>query len=226
MTIHMHREVETLKRRILGLSAVVEERFVEAVKSLEKRDIRLARKVLGGDDDIDRLEVELEEECLKILALHQPVAVDLRYIIAVLKMNSDLERIGDLAVNIADVAEAFIADERIVLPEHLVVMTEKTKQMVHMSLDALVNLDLDAARYVLKSDEVVDRLHRESFDLVEREVQKAPDLVGMWLRVFSVSRYLERIADHATNIAEDIVYLIEGEIIRHQDEDIAASGEA
>jgi phosphate transport system protein len=222
MTIHMAKEMEALKRRILALSAVVEERFVEALRALERRDVSLARKVLGGDDDIDQLEVELEEECLKVLALHQPVAVDLRYIVAVLKMNSELERIGDLAANVAEVAEYLTASGDANLPEHLYVMAEKSKQMLHLSLDALVNLDIDAARYVCKADEVIDQLHRESFSVVEAAIQADPAATPRQLRFLSVSRYLERIADHATNIAEDIVYLIQGDIIRHQDDDTLA----
>lgn len=214
----MAKELDALKRRILALSAVVEERFMEAVRALERRDRALAAKVLGGDDDIDQLEVQLEEECLKVLALHQPVAVDLRYIVAVLKMNGELERIGDLAVNIAEVA-TFLADSgESRMPPHLHVMAEKTKQMLHLSLDSLVNLDLEAARYVCKADEVIDQLHRETFRLVENEVVAEPAAAPRLLRLLSVSRYLERIADHATNMAEDIVYLIQGDIIRHQDD--------
>ena len=126
----MAKEMDALKRRILALSAVVEERFMEAVRALERRDRALAAKVLGGDDDIDQLEVELEEECLKVLALHQPVAVDLRYIVAVLKMNGELERIGDLAVNIAEVASFLAESGESRMPEHIHLMAEKTKQML------------------------------------------------------------------------------------------------
>jgi phosphate transport system protein len=208
-------EIERLKKNILSLSAVVEDAVRKAVTAAEHRDPIMAQSVIAGDKRIDILEVELEEECLKILALHQPVAMDLRFIIAILKINNDLERTGDLAVNIAERA-VFLADHKDVAPPPtLFELAGKTQEMLHKSLDALVNTDTALATEVLETDDEVDAIHRGMYGVVQRRAVANPsDIAGLfqWL---SVSRYLERIADQATNIAEDVIYMMQGEIIRH-----------
>jgi phosphate transport system protein len=171
---------------------------------------------MESDDQIDDLEVDLEEECLKILALHQPVANDLRFIIAVLKINNDLERIGDLAGNIAERTIA-LADEkeRIVAPTHFPAMVAGVEEMLKKSLDALVNLDLRLAAQVCRMDDQIDKLHAQTYSLVKQEVRSHPDQLDSLLHYLTISRHLERIADLATNLAEDVIYMIEGDIVRH-----------
>jgi phosphate transport system protein len=166
--------------------------------------------------EIDQMEVDLEEDCLKLLALYQPVASDLRYIIAVLKINNDLERIADLAVNICERAEFLATQKNLPIPFDFTAMSEKTKSMVKRSLDALVNLDATLATEVRMCDDEVDDLHRDMYTKFEDEVRKNPQDIGILLHYLGVSRALERIADHATNIAEDVIYLSQGKIVRHQ----------
>lgn len=212
------REVEKLKKMILALSAVVEESVQKGVQSVIERSPKLAEQVIDTDSRIDQMEVDVEEECLKILALHQPVANDLRYVIAVLKINNDLERVGDIAAHIAERALSLSKHERIEIPFDLTGMAEKSQEMLRGSLDALVNLDPNLARGIMASDDVVDEMNRQAFNSVEAAIIKRPDLVDPLMQVLSLSRYLERIADYATNIAEDILYLTSGEIVRHRKE--------
>jgi phosphate transport system protein len=213
--VRLKRDIERLKTNILSLSAVVEEAVQKAMLATERRDPVMAQSVIQGDKRVDVLEVELEEECLKILALHQPVAMDLRFIIAVLKINNDLERIGDLAVNVAERA-IFLADHKDVAPPPtLAELADKTQRMLHKSLDALVNTDTALAKEVLATDDEVDSLHRGMYGRVQKRAEENPKEIAGLFQWLSVSRYLERIADQATNIAEDVIYMMEGEIIRH-----------
>jgi len=219
MAVHLRNAIEDLKKRILFLSAVVEENFRAAVTSLTKHDFELAQKVIEKDHEIDRLEIELEEECLKLLALHQPVAIDLRFIVAVLKINNDLERIGDEAVNLAERA-SFLAKMRDIHTEYeFENMAEKVQFMLKKSLDALVQLNSQMARDVCILDDEVDKLNHDIFERVKDEMRANPERIDALVLVLGISRHLERIADHATNIAEDVVYMIEGIIMRHRNED-------
>ena len=215
MTIHLQKELDTLKKMLLGLSAVVEESVHQAVESLEKCDVALAEKVIAGDTQIDNLEVEIEEECLKALALYQPVAVDLRFIVAVLKINNDLERIGDLATNIAERTVALASICRLEPPFDYLSMAAKTQRMLKMSLDSLVGLDVALAKEVQSLDDEVDQMHADNFTFIKAEMRRDPDSIDHITQYLTVSRHLERIADLATNIAEEVYYLIEGEIVRH-----------
>ena len=215
MPQHLQREIEKLKKKILSLCASVEENVRMAVKSIEDRDTALAERVIGLDPEIDQSEVDLEEDCLKILALYQPVAIDLRFIIAVLKINNDLERIGDLAVNIAERSQFLSTQTRIAIPFDLEALAEKTQTMLRRSLDSLVSLDATLARDVCLTDDEVDEINREMYDLVKDAIRAHPNQLDILIPYLSVSRYLERIADHATNIAEDVIYMIEGVITRH-----------
>ena len=213
--MRLKRDIDRLKTNILSLSAVVEEAVQKAMLATERRDPVLAQSVIQGDKRIDVLEVELEEECLKILALHQPVAMDLRFIIAVLKINNDLERTGDLAVNIAERA-IYLAEHRDVSPPPtLSELADKAQSMLHKSLNALVNTDTGLAKEVLEMDDEVDSLHRGMYGRVQKRAEGNPKEVAGLFQWLSVSRYLERIADQATNIAEDVIYMMDGEIIRH-----------
>jgi phosphate transport system protein len=218
MTTHLQREIEKLKKRILFMGAEVEECLRKAVDSLIARNTSLAEQVIASDEDVDQLEVEIEEECLKILALHQPVAIDLRYVIAVLKINNDLERIGDLGVNIAERAMYLSTHAAIDVPLDFRGMAEMAQLMLKRSLDALVNLDSNLARQVRASDDEVDSMNRHMYILLEEYMRSNPAQVSESLHLLSAARHLERIADQATNIAEDVIYMVEGEIVRHQPE--------
>ena len=222
MTMHLQREIEKLKKMILSLSAVVEESVEKAVRSISERDENLAVQVLESDRQIDKTEVAVEEECLKILALHQPVAIDLRYVIAVIKVNSDLERIGDLAVNIAEQAAYLATQESVEIPFDFPGMSDKARSMLRRSLDALVDMDADQAREVCVADDEVDAINREMYGQVQDGIRKQPAKMACLIRLLEVSRNLERIADHATNIAEDVVYMVDGQIMRHKTEDFRA----
>ena len=218
MTTHLQREIDGLKKNILHMGAEVEELLRKAVESLVTRNDRQAQEVVEYDEKLEQEEVDIEEECLKILALHQPVAIDLRYVIAVLKINSDLERIGDLAVNIAERSLYLTTHAPLDIPLDFRGMAELTQRMLKLSLDSLVNLDTKLARHVRASDDEVDTMNRHMYRLIEDYIKANPDRVAEALHLVSSSRHLERIADAATNIAEDVIYMVEGEIVRHQPE--------
>jgi phosphate transport system protein len=216
MSMHLQHEVEKLKTKIVGLTAAVQQAVQEAVESVGNRDCNLAQNIIRGDMAIDHAEVEIEEDCLKLLALYQPVATDLRFIVAVLKINNDIERVGDLAVNIAE-RTLFLCkhppcEEQIDFTE----INRKTLTMLNGSLDALMQQNAQRAREVRALDDEVDALNRQMYDRIRAAIRKNPDHVDCLLNYSSVSRLLERIADCATNIAEDVIYLVEGAIVRHQ----------
>lgn len=221
MTKHFQRDVDLLQREILTLAASVEEAISTAIESLQRRDLELAQQVISGDDSIDQLENRVEEECLKILALHQPVASDLRRITAVLMINTDLERMADLAVDIAERTVALAKLPPVPVPDRLQRMTEQTVLMVRHCIDAFVTHDANLARQVCRVDDEVDRHNAEIITELVQAMQSRPDQIEATLSLFSATRHLERIADHATNIAEEVVYLVEGEIVRHHPEAFA-----
>jgi phosphate transport system protein len=217
MPKHFHRELEKLKKRILILGAMVEERVYMATKAIENNDSHLADKIIKSDYEIDEMEVDIEEECLKILALYQPVAVDLRFITAVIKINNDLERIADEAVNIARGVKYIAKGKKLHFDFDFYSMAEKTESMLKKSLDALVNLDVDLAFKVCILDDEVDKINAQAHRMVKDAIKDNPDQGEYFINLLLISRHLERIADHATNIAEEVIYLIEGEIIRHRE---------
>jgi phosphate transport system protein len=225
MSKHLERDLENLQRDLLALAASVEEAIHKAIRALQDRETRLAEQVIVGDNAIDQEENHVEEECLKILALHQPVAVDLRRITAALKINTDLERMADLAEDIAERALQLAKPPHIAVPERLQRMTDLATTMVRQSLDAFVNLDPRLARRVCRLDDEVDRYNEEIIEELIRVMQQAPEMVAPGLSLFSATRHLERIADHATNIAEDVIYLVEGEIVRHSPAAVKVDGE-
>jgi len=216
MTLHLRREVEKLRKMLSLLAALVEESAQKAVGSVLDRDAALAAKVIEFDPEIDDMEVDVEEECLKILALHQPVAADLRFIIAALKLNNDLERIGDLAVNIAEIGAHLARSEPVSVPFDLRGMSDIVQGMLRDSLDALMNMDAGLARDVRKRDDAVDAINRQMYPDVQAAIRANPERIGTLIRLLRVSHNLERIADHATNIAEDVIYMVEGGIVRHR----------
>jgi phosphate transport system protein len=215
MAIHVQRQIENLKQKILFVGTLVEEGIAKSISALMNRDRNLARTVIAEDDEIDRMEVDVEEEVLKTLALYQPVAADLRFVVAVLKINNDLERMGDLAKNIAKRVMFLTQCERVELPVEFRTMSAKTQAMVKQSLDALVNSDTALARKVREADDEVDHLRSEIQRHIEQQIVQSPKQTECLMRLTSVSRHLERLADMATNIAEDVIYMVDGEIVRH-----------
>ncbi len=216
MSKHLNVDLERLHRSLLRMAGYVEDAVVTAAAALQTRDPDACARVVAGDADIDRLENEVHDECLKILALHQPVAVDLRRISAVLMITTDLERIGDLAVGIAERAAVVSRPPHVPIPEAIGGMTRRTLEMLRASLDAFVNLDPTGAVRVIRADDDVDHDNAEIIAGLIARMQADPDLVEPALSLFTAVRNLERIADHATNIAEDVVYLVKGEMVRHK----------
>jgi phosphate transport system protein len=215
VTKHFRRELDHIKKRILTLGELVESRVQYALKAIGEVDVDLARNIIQLDHEIDEMEVEIEEDCLKVLALHQPVAVDLRFIIAVIKINQELERIADQAVNIAERVEIIGKRPKPAFTFDYAAMGEKALRMLKLSLDALVGLDSDTAYKVITLDDEVDAIKNEAYDRIKQAIQDLPQRVGYFINLLLISRHLERLADHATNIAEEVIYLVEGEIYRH-----------
>jgi phosphate transport system protein len=216
MTKHLTRDLEGLERRLLFLAGEVEEAVRRSIRALLDRRIELAERVIDGDDEIDRREVELEEECLKILALHHPVASDLRFIVACLKIENDLERIADLAGNIAERTVSFASGSELAVPARIREMVEDCTRMLRQSIDAFVRGDAQLARRICGEDDKVDRANRLIIQELLEAMHRDPACIDQAVELISVSKNLERIGDHATNIAEDVVYLVEGDIIRHR----------
>jgi phosphate transport system protein len=201
---------------ILSLGAIVEQRVERIKQAIADRNVDIAKEVIHLDYEIDEMEVEIEEECLKIIALHQPVAADLRFIVAVIKINNDLERIGDQVVNIAQrvvrIAKRPVAPFRFDYSE----MADRAEAMLRMSLDSLVNQDIDIAIKVLHLDDDVDKIKDLAYDRIKQAMADGlTEDIGYMINLLLISRHIERLADHATNIAEEVVYMIEGEIVRH-----------
>lgn len=215
MTRHLERDLDRLSRELLTMGAMVEEATNKAFLALSKKRTDLAKEVLEGDGAINDKENLIEEECLKLLALHQPVATDLRFIITALKVNNDLERIADLAVNISERAAQLAKLDPIPLPESFERMIPDVQSMVRDSLNSLVNMDATLARRVCEVDDDVDEIHRSMYSAMQQVMRDDSSAVETAVCTLSVSRNLERIADLATNVAEDVVFLVEGEIVRH-----------
>ena len=217
MAKHLEKELERLKKLIYSLSASVEESLELAVKSIQDGDVELANKVIDSDKIIDDMEIEVEEECLKALALYQPVAIDLRFIIAVMKMNNDLERIGDLAADIAKNGISIQQSQKPRIPLDLHQMSYLVKAIVRKSLDALINIDPYLAREVISDDLEIDTMKAEMKAEIVEALQRDPELAETLMTMLAVTHRLERIGDHACNIAEDVIYMVEADIVRHQD---------
>jgi len=217
MSLHLERDLDELKRDVLHLGSLVETALGNASFVLRDRRVKLAQAVYAGESVINEKEVQIEENCLKILALHQPVAIDLRFIVVVLKVNNDLERIGDLAENLT--ARAVYLAEREPMPEPMAIingMFVTIRSMLKDSLDSLVKLDVDLARKVIAQDDGVDQINRQMYDDFRQMMARDASMIEQATSWLSCSRYLERIADLATNISEDVVFMVEGEVVRHQ----------
>lgn len=217
MAKHLLRDLENLKKEVLLLGSMVEDSTHKALLALSEGRNDLADEVIQGDRTIDDKEIQVEEECLKILALHQPVAIDLRYVVAVMKVNNDLERAGDLAGNIAARAKVLASlEDGPSLPSDVRTMGEKVRAMLRESLTAMIHLDTSLARQVLRDDDDIDQRHKEFYDHIQTRMEAEPNQIRGYMNLLSVSRYLERIADLATNIAEDVIFMVDGDVVRHR----------
>jgi phosphate transport system protein len=216
MAIHLQRDLDNLRRELVSLASLAEAAVHKAARALCERNAALARQVIAGDSQIDTEENQIDEGCLKILALHQPVAVDLRKIAAAMRINNDLERIGDLAEDIAERALHLCQLPPLPIPQKLKSMADLTTAMVRRSLDGFVDLDTTLANRVISLDDEVDRFNNEIIAELVETMTRQPATVPAALSLFSATRHLEQIADHATNIAEEVVYLVEGELVRHR----------
>ncbi len=215
-----HHELTKLRKKLMKLSTMVEERVRSAATVIETRDEKLIQQILLTDYEIDDMEVEIEEDCLKILALHQPVAGDLRFIITVIKINNEIERIGDMAVSIALRVQTISECLNECYPGgqgwmyDYSRMSEKVITMLKMCLDALVNRDAQLARQVFLLDDEVDAMMKDAYDKVRERMKKHPEHPGCLINIYLLARHLERIGDRSTNIAEDVIHLVEGNIVR------------
>ena len=215
MSLHLTRDLENLHKDLLSMCAAVEEMIHRAVAQLDEPNYTEAEALGKQDDIIDDWDVRIEDSCLKVLALHQPVAVDLRRIAAVMKIAGELERVADLAVNIGERACGLIAAPEVAIPDRLKEMAQAAVDMLHRAIDSYVESDIEKAWGVCRQDDAIDQMNREIINSLIRQMHEGPDRVESLLHLFSASRQVERVADHATNIAEDVVYLVEGTIIRH-----------
>jgi len=216
MGLHFEREIERLKRRLLALGALVEEDLHKAFVAMETGDLDLAREVIATDMAIDEQEVEIEEECLKILALHHPVAGDLRFIVAVNQIDNELERIGDLSANICARTLELGRQPHPPLPQTVLDMMGRIELMLAGTLDALVQRDAELARRLLQDDREIDALFARLIAELKEQIREDLEQLDALIIVFTISRYLERLADRMTNICEEVIYMVEGEIVRHQ----------
>ena len=218
MRVHLQRDIDKLKRRLLVLSTEVEEDVRLAIQALTERNATLAREVVAREVQTNTMEVDIEEDCLKILALHQPVAGDLRQIIAALKIDRDLERIGDLAAHIAERSLALFVLPPLDIPFRLDEMAAKVQAMLKKALDSFMALNTAAAHEVCTMDGAINAIKKDTFRMVRQAVLQDSSRYDALMLVMHIARHLERIADHATNIAEDLIYLVEGRIVRHTPE--------
>lgn len=216
MSKHLQNDVERLHRSLMSLFGVVEQMIDKSVRALCERQVELAQDVIASDERVDRTEVRIEEDCLKILALHQPVAADLRRVTTVLKINSDLERIADLACNIAERAQCVHQHPYFPIPEQLPGMVRQATIMVRLALDSFVDSDVRLARKVIETDQLVDDANLAVILELRELMKQDAALIEPALHCFSAARHVERIADHAENIAEDVIYLVDGDIVRHR----------
>lgn len=216
MSIHLIKEIESVKKKLLSLGVLVSKTLHLAIQSVEKQDSDLADKIEKDDDIVDQMEVEIEEDCLKILALHQPVAIDLRFVITVLKINNDLERIADLAVNIAKKGKHITRAENFVMPIDFRGLSRIVEKMLDEGIACLVQMDVNTAKNICLSDNQVDKIHKSSYESVRKAILNDPQNYDSYINCLSISGHMERIGDQATNIAEDVCYMVVGKIIRHK----------
>ena len=215
MQRHFHEELEGLKQTLLAMGGLVEDQIRRAMRALLERDDVIAQEVIDRDRQVNTYDVEVDEQCVNLLALHQPAASDLRFITTTMKIVTDLERIGDQAVNIAQRALELNREPQLKPYIDLPRMADRAQRMVKESLDAFVAGDTALARQVCGEDAEVDALKEQIFRELLTFMMEDPRTVSRAIRVILISRFLERVADHATNIAEMVIYLVEGKMVRH-----------
>jgi phosphate transport system protein len=213
---HFFEDLAELKRQLTVEGELVEARVSRAMQGLDTRDLDALDEVAIGDAEVNALQMAIDDRAFKLLALYQPVAVDLRVIVAAIKINADLERVGDLAVNIAEAARRYLAAGR-ALPEQKLLprMAEIAQTMLHDALGAFVTGNLGVAQAVLERDDALDSLREQTFRELVDVISQHPEVVQPALELLSISRHLERVGDHATNVAEDIFFVVAGEDVRH-----------
>jgi len=216
---HFTEELAELKQRLLVMGGLAQERLQAAMRAMVERDRGLMADVIGGDEDINRLHVEIDDRCFKLLALRQPMAVDLRTIVAAFKINSDLERIGDLAVNVAEAAERYVSHSPVKPLIDLPRMGEMAQRMLQEALHAFVMGDAEAAELVLGQDDGLDALKNQIVRELLTYMLGDPRTIEPGIDLILVSRHLERVGDHATNIAEDVIFIVEARDVRHHGAD-------
>jgi len=219
---HFETDLQALKNRLLNMGALVEERVHMAVQALMERNLEAAEAIARADEEVNALQIEIDDRCLKLLALQQPMASDLRLITSAMKINADLERIGDQAVNIAENASRMLAHPPLKPIIDLPRMAEMAERMTRDALDSFVRRDSTLAREVLARDDEVDGLKDTIFRVLLTYMMADPGTIERALALILISRNLERIADHATNIAEDVIFLVEARDVRHRHEEPAA----
>lgn len=213
--IRFHQELDELKHRILSMAGMAEQAIDLAVQAYAQRDLALCKRVLDNESGINRSEREVDELAVDLLAMQQPMAVDLRFILAVIKINADLERVGDQAVNIAQRVMNMIEMAPAELPVDIPAMAARVRAMVRDALRAFIEGDTELAKHVLEGDDEIDRMNKEAFAELSRCMQTKPDSAVQALDALSIARNLERVADHATNIAEDVIFWVRGADVRH-----------
>ena len=213
--IRFHQELDELKHKILAMAGMAEQSIDLAVQAYSMRDAGLCQRVIANEDSINRAEREVDVLAIDLLAMQQPMAIDLRFILAVIKINADLERVGDQAVNIAQRVLNMIEHPPAELPVDIPAMATKVRSMVRDALRSFIEGDTALAKHVLECDDEIDRMNREAFAAVSRYVQTDSDRAVQALDALSIARNLERVADHATNIAEDVIFWVRGADVRH-----------
>ena len=216
MTKRLHVKLDSIKGKLLSLGGMVIDHLQKAVLAVQNRDSKLALEIINADFKIDTMEVEIEESCLKVLATQQPVAMDLRFLVGVLKVNNDLERIGDLAINIAQRAIYLTKGKAVSVPFDFTSMAQAVHRMLDECLASLVEQNIDLARKVCRDDDEVDKMNRDMYGTIFSAIKADVDNLESYIQYLSISRYLERIADYATNISEDVIYMVSGKIVRHK----------
>jgi len=215
MERHFEKELEELKANIIRMGSLVDDQIEASCRSLFEGDVDLAAMVINGDADINEMDMQIEKQCQRILALNQPVAVDLRLLIAILQIDRDLERMGDIAINLAERTAALAPHNEFLRSTRLEEMSSIARIMVRESLDSFINSYPPLATRVLESDDVVDTLNRNIFYRMVRSMQADHSLIEPASHILILSRNIERLADHATNIAEDVIFLVEAKVVKH-----------
>lgn len=212
---YLEEELEQLRTKIIKMGSLVEEQIEFSFRALFEGNLELAKTVMSRDDEVDKYDIKIDKLCQRIFALTQPVAFDLRLIMTALMINSDLERMGDIAVNISERAESLIGHNDLMKKMKVDIIAKKVQKLIKMSIDSFVNGDAELAREIIRADSEIDRLDKDIFELLTNEMKSDNDLIIPCAHILTLVRNIERLADHATNIAEDVIFLIDAKIIKH-----------